>query len=773
MRVKGIWYILLQNTEGDVMPVNVFYFKGSEVPETVSGVPDSIFSGLCAGLLEGRVVTLSYTSADYEESRRDVLPEAVYRWKEDWYVSAWCYLREDKRTFRVDRIREVVVTDRRDESHGIAEEIMKDGLPWEPPSPEKKVPAPVPEKKEEKTAPDPLAEYSHFLKPDGSVKVKDIAKWSFARNTLSVMVTNSHFPHIVRQLLGEKMMRNGRLDSRTRLLFVACVLLDSDCLRKCLDAGADPNYHYLRIYTPVRIAANSYAEFTSGLFLKTIRVLHENGADIASDPLVRNIAAVTENSRLRTFLEKAGVKARRYTRPVKEETPPRGLYMKIQLRTGDKGREIVISGNVTERGACPPDPDRFSRELVRDSGNGNLESVMEDLAGGADVNYSGGDGRCALHSAARFGFFEICKCLIEHGADVALRDGCGDTVLVSAARSGNLELIRYLVEEKGCDIHAHSRFGWTPLYCSVLDNHPDLMRYLIDKGADVHTLTQDRGSLLMLAVGFSFAAPGEKLKTALFLIEQGVDPNLRDKNGETALFRAIERDHPEAVELLLENGAKVNQDNKKGKTPLHAAVAARRNGIVRMLLSHRADPNIGDLRGFTPLMYPTLSLEMLRFFVQSGANVNAMTASGKTVLMCHSTPYQTARECDLCTYDLRLSVPEVIARIDFLLECGADPGAHDANGNSAAMLSTGNYEVAVHLLKRSGLPVNEANLDGETMLIRAVKSKNLDLVRYLVRHKAKKSIRDASGKTALDHAWDIQNRDEYEALFDIIDILEP
>ena len=753
------------------MPVNIFYYKGTEVPGKATGIPDSIFSGLRMGLLEGRVVTLSYTNAESEDSRRNVLPEAVYRWKEDWYLSAWCYLREEKRTFRIDRIREVVLTDRQDDSHGIADEIMKNGLPWEPLPPEKRNPLPVPETQKKNSEPDPLAEYSHFLKPDGSVKTKAIAEWSFTRNTLSVNMTNSHLPYIVRRLLSEKVVRNGKPDSRTKLLFVASALLDSDCMRKCLKAGANPDFRYLGIYTPVKIAANSYAEFASGLFLKAIRILHKNGAGIASDPLVRNIAAVTKNIPLSSFLEKIGVKPRKYVRPVKEETPTSGLYTRIQFRTGDKGREVVISSS--SGGGYPPDPDRFSRELVRDSGNGNLESVLEDLVGGADVNFIGGDGRAALHSAARFGFFEICRLLIEKGADVTLRDGCGDTVLTSAARSGNLELIQYLLEENGCDIQARNRFGWTPLYCSVLDNHPEVMRYLMEKGADIHTLTQDRESLLMSAAGFSFASPEEKLETARFLLGIGVDPNLHDKNGETALFRAVEKDFAEMAELLLKNGAKASQDNKKGKTPLHVAVAAKREKIARMLLAYRADPNVGDANGFTPMMYPTVSLEMLRFFIQSGANVNAVTETGKNVLMCHAAPYQTAREYGLATYGLGLSRPVVMKRIDFLLECGADPAAHDIHGNSAAMLSVDQYEIALHLLKKSRLPLNETNRKGETMLIRAVKAMNLDLVRYLLRRHARKSVRDLSGKTALDHAWNMLSSGRSHEATDMISLLEP
>ncbi len=49
-------------------------------------------------------VTMAYETLDGEKSRRTVRPLGLYYWGKVWTLVSWCELREDFRTFRVDRI---------------------------------------------------------------------------------------------------------------------------------------------------------------------------------------------------------------------------------------------------------------------------------------------------------------------------------------------------------------------------------------------------------------------------------------------------------------------------------------------------------------------------------------------------------------------------------------------------------------------------------------------------------------------------------------------
>jgi predicted DNA-binding transcriptional regulator YafY len=60
-----------------------------------------------------RVLTLDYDSLDNVRSQRRVRPLGVFFWDAVWTLAAWCELRNDFRSFRVDRIVDIAVLDER------------------------------------------------------------------------------------------------------------------------------------------------------------------------------------------------------------------------------------------------------------------------------------------------------------------------------------------------------------------------------------------------------------------------------------------------------------------------------------------------------------------------------------------------------------------------------------------------------------------------------------------------------------------------------------
>lgn len=66
------------------------------------------------------------------------------------------------------------------------------------------------------------------------------------------------------------------------------------------------------------------------------------------------------------------------------------------------------------------------------------------------------------------------------------------------------------------------------------------------------------------------------------LLDKGVDPNLEDKNGYTALHYAARAGHIGVCKILLNAGASVNAATRAGKaTPLHRAALAGRHCLFQ------------------------------------------------------------------------------------------------------------------------------------------------------------------------------------------------
>jgi uncharacterized protein len=258
---------------------------------------------------------------------------------------------------------------------------------------------------------------------------------------------------------------------------------------------------------------------------------------------------------------------------------------------------------------------------------GKLEMVRFLLQSGADVNDTlqippggrpggpkpGRAGQSALHLAVENAHYELAAFLLDNGADPNA-SGPGYTALhaIPSVRkpgggdndpapdgSGNmtsLELIKKLVA-KGANINARmtkkinfgltslNDVGATPFCLAALTADTELMRFFVSLGADPKIPTADGATPLIVAAGLGTRSPGEDAGTDSEVVEAiaaaidlGNDPNIVDKNGETAMHAAAYKNVADAVRYLASHGANPdiwNQPNKHGWTPLTIAQGYR------------------------------------------------------------------------------------------------------------------------------------------------------------------------------------------------------
>jgi ankyrin repeat protein len=179
----------------------------------------------------------------------------------------------------------------------------------------------------------------------------------------------------------------------------------------------------------------------------------------------------------------------------------------------------------------------------------------------------------------------------------------GWTPLHVAVAEGQADVVRVLVEA-GADLAARTEHNRTPLHIA-LQYSAALVPLLLELGAvidapsaayldDVPRLTEllDGGAALTDPLSgvdlLSWAALGGADAAAKFLLDRGADVD------GGALHAAAEGGHVDLVRMLLEAGADVDRrDPDSGRAPLHAAVAAGPGGdaleIVRVLLAAGAD----------------------------------------------------------------------------------------------------------------------------------------------------------------------------------------
>ncbi len=337
--------------------------------------------------------------------------------------------------------------------------------------------------------------------------------------------------------------------------------------------------------------------------------------------------------------------------------------------------------------------------------NGNPAMIRRLLDAGADPNTATPGGETALMTAARAGKVDAVTLLLDRGANVNAKDSVhAQTALMWAVLENHVDMVKLLIA-RGADVNAHTNIttpkgeyvparaggasgngiirqralptadgGMTPLLFAVRDGNAEMMRLLLDRGANLGQSSGNKTSPLLIAL------LNGQVAIATALLERGADPNAADAYGRAALFAAIDlrnfnhekygdlptdgRDPLELIKALLKKGANVNAKtdtvpihglmqfdaswvNFDGETPFVRAALSGDIEVMRLLLEHGADPNIATTQGTTSLMAAaginwipgqTYShseadyIEAVKLCLDRGADVNASNSLGLTAM---------------------------------------------------------------------------------------------------------------------------------------------
>jgi len=151
------------------------------------------------------------------------------------------------------------------------------------------------------------------------------------------------------------------------------------------------------------------------------------------------------------------------------------------------------------------------------------------------------------------------KRLLEEGVDIDTRGREQVTALMYALEKGHIDMVKLLIE-KGADMNAQDTWGHTVLMCA---SDIATARLLIEEGADINFQNKYGGTALLF-----FVSVNKHIDMVRLLIEKGADTNIQNTGGYTALMSASMTGRTDVVKLLIENGADIFIEDKDGKTAL-------------------------------------------------------------------------------------------------------------------------------------------------------------------------------------------------------------
>ncbi|GEM_PF-1933054 len=120
-----------------------------------------------------------------------------------------------------------------------------------------------------------------------------------------------------------------------------------------------------------------------------------------------------------------------------------------------------------------------------------------------------------------------------------------------------------------------------------------------------------------------------------------LDPNGRDRGGDTNFAIAIRDKKADLVKKMLTCGAEVNLKTTEGWYPLHTAAYYGPADMIDLLVSKGADINArGDFDGWTPLHMATQQRDpaVVKALLKDGADKTIKSTSGKTAAEMATDP---------------------------------------------------------------------------------------------------------------------------------------
>lgn len=368
------------------------------------------------------------------------------------------------------------------------------------------------------------------------------------------------------------------------------------------------------------------------------------------------------------------------------------------------------------------------------SAYGMTEFVVLLRDHGAQIHAKTSDGMTPLHFAAFHGHLKTVQTLMSLGADVTCPDNDGETPLHSAIRGGHLDVIDYFLEYAPLGIHLKPDDGRTALHLAVAMRNLDLVRFLLNRATPVDEASHQGVTPLGTAVLMNLP------DIAQVLLDHGAC--MTPVSGISPLHLAAKEGRYDIMQLFLKQPHCHLAFQQQGalKPPLHEAVIHGHTEIVGLLTK---DPRVREtIDARTPQDHTALRLsvilghqDIMRRLVDCGANPRATDAHGNT--LTH----------DVAEFD----------RVNLFLENEAwftDVTTKNADGKTPfdVAVALGNLRIAEAFLRRFpdlDLANTRQHPECNTPLHTAIQGGHLEMVKLLCDHRADQEILGKDRKSVL------------------------
>lgn len=267
------------------------------------------------------------------------------------------------------------------------------------------------------------------------------------------------------------------------------------------------------------------------------------------------------------------------------------------------------------------DQDTQNTALIYSVLNADYDMVKTLIDNGADVNIPGEFDYTPLIIAFEQNLHKIANLLLDKEVDVNHETLNKNTALIYASRSNRTESVKRLLE-KGANPNTNSLNRDTPLTYAARNYNVDIAKLLLDSGADPN----EKGISEYHPVQILLRKEYEPIDFLELLLDNtNIMVNVVDKDYNTPLMLAVNRESFVIAKMLLKHGADTSYINKKEFNCLSMASKQNAENIVQLLINHGAKDHDEDDSLKTALAYAVENnnIKIAQMLIDNGSPVNS------------------------------------------------------------------------------------------------------------------------------------------------------
>jgi ankyrin repeat protein len=213
-------------------------------------------------------------------------------------------------------------------------------------------------------------------------------------------------------------------------------------------------------------------------------------------------------------------------------------------------------------------------DVIRAGDKARLSALLAADPGGALVNVRNEQGHSPVLIAQYHHKQDLVAVLLAAGPVLDVFD---------AASVGRTDRVAALLDADPALVNAYSRDGFFPLGLAAFFGHPETVRLLLARGADVTQAARNPMRIQALHA----AVAGHSFEAVKLVVEAGAPVNAKQQEGWTALHEAVRQHNVELTRYFLAHGADPKLQNDAGKSAIGLAAEQDDTALLKLLKATR------------------------------------------------------------------------------------------------------------------------------------------------------------------------------------------